>query len=380
MIKVADIIEESQVGGPQIRMSDFANQLNGRLDTTLIMPVKNSFGFIAICEKYKLKYKTFNINKISKNYFLLIKYLIFFFYEINLLRKYFLKEKFNLIHVSGGAWQFKGIIAARLSRIPVIWHINDTYMPKIIKYIFKLFSSLPNAYIFASHRSKMYYEKYIYKDIPFYVVPASVDTNRFNPDIVEIIKNDKHELKKIVIGTVANISPVKGLENIIETAIRFKHEENIEFKIVGNISETQNKYFNRLKNLIRKNSLTNIHFYDFKQDIRYFLKNIDIYLCTSNYESSPIAVWEAMSMKKPVVSNDVGDVSRHIKNHFNGIIIKNNSIFDIFESLKFLINDREKRKQFGINARQTCKNYLETSVCANNQLEIFKEVVNKKQC
>ena len=170
MIKVGDIIEESQVGGPQIRMSDFANELNGRIDTTLIMPIKNSFGFIAICEKYNLKYKTLNINKISKNYFLLLKYLIFFFYEINLLRKYFLKEEFDLIHVSGGAWQFKGIIAAKLSSIPVIWHINDTYMPKIIKYIFKLFSSLPNAYIFASHRSKMYYEKYIYKDIPFYVI------------------------------------------------------------------------------------------------------------------------------------------------------------------------------------------------------------------
>ncbi len=378
MIKVGDIIEESQVGGPQIRMSDFANELNGRIDTTLIMPIKNSFGFIAICEKYNLKYKTLNINKISKNYFLLLKYLIFFFYEINLLRKYFLKEEFDLIHVSGGAWQFKGIIAAKLSSIPVIWHINDTYMPKIITYIFKLFSSLPDAYIFASYRSKIYYKKYIYRDIPSYVVPASVDTNRFNPDIIKKDQNYNPESKKIVIGTVANVSPVKGLENIIEIAIKFKHEDNIIFKIVGNISETQNKYFNGLKSLVRKNSLTNIKFYDFKQDIRQFLNNIDIYLCTSNFESSPIAVWEAMSMKKPVVSNDVGDVSRHIKSHINGIIIKNNSILDISESLRFLINNREKREKFGINARQTCKNYLETSVCANNQLEIFKEVVNSR--
>ena len=61
-------------------------------------------------------------------------------------------------------------------------------------------------------------------------------------------------------------------------------------------------------------------------------------------------------------------------------IIKKNSILDISESLRFLINNREKREKFGINARQTCKNYLETSVCANNQLEIFKEVVNSRQC
>tara|TARA_A100001015_G_scaffold310169_1_gene411009 strand:- start:474 stop:941 length:468 start_codon:yes stop_codon:yes gene_type:complete len=145
-------------------------------------------------------------------------------------------------------------------------------------------------------------------------------------------------------------------------------------------SKTQNKYLNGLKSLIRKNSLTNIKFYDFKQDIRQFLNNIDIYLCTSNFEISPIAVWEAMIIKKPEVSNDVGDVSRHIKSNINGIIIKNNSILDISVSLRFLINNREKREKFGINVRQTCKNYLETSVCANNQLEIFKEVVNSRQC
>ena len=63
-------------------------------------------------------------------------------------------------------------------------------------------------------------------------------------------------------------------------------------------------------------------------------------------------------MKKPVVSNDVGDVSRHIKSYINGIIIKKNSILDISESLIFLINNREKREKFGINARQTCKNYF----------------------
>ncbi len=376
MIKVADIIEESQIGGPQIRMLSFANELSCILDTTLIIPKKNSDGFVNLCKKYNLKYKIIYLNKVSKDIFLISKYLLFFIYEVNLLRLYFRNEKFDLIHVSGGAWQFKGVLAAKLSRIPVIWHINDTYMPKIIKLIFRSLSGLADTFIFASYRSKDYYKNYINNSSPSFVIPATVDTRKFNPEIYASKTSHQVDSNKIIIGTVANISPVKGIENIIKLATKFKSEKNIEFKVVGNIPKTQKRYFNSLMKLIKKNKLSNIKFNKFNQDIRPFLNSIDIYLCTSHSESSPISVWEAMSMKKPVVSNDVGDVSRHIKNHINGIVIKNNNIIDIFNSLKLLIKDKEKRKEYGINARQTCKNYLETSVCANNQLRIFKEVID----
>ena len=376
MIKVADIIEEAQIGGPQIRMLSFATELLGIIDTTLIIPKKNSNSFIDLCKKNNLKYKIIYLNKVSRDIFLISKYFLFFIYEINLLRLYFKREKFDLIHVSGGAWQFKGVLAAKLSGIPVIWHINDTYMPKIIKYVFSLLSSLADAFIFASYRSKDYYKNYINNNSPSYVIPATVDTRKFNPEIFTSKTPHQVESNKIIIGTVANISPVKGIENIIKLAIKFKTEKNIEFKVIGNIPKTQIRYFKSLKKLIKKNKLSNIQFNKFNQDIRPFLNSIDIYLCTSHSESSPISVWEAMSMKKPVVSNDVGDVSRHIKNHINGIVIKNNNITDTFNSLRLLIKDKEKRKEYGINARQTCKNYLETSVCANNQLKIFKEVID----
>lgn len=376
MIKVADIIEESQIGGPQIRMLSFASELSGNIDTTLIIPKKNCESFVVLCKKYNLKYKLIHINKVSKNIFLIIKYLFFFIYEINLLRLYFTSEKFDLIHVSGGAWQFKGVLAAKLSKIPVIWHINDTYMPKIIKLIFRSLSTLADTFIFASYRSKDYYKKYIKNNSPSFVIPATVDTGNFNPETYISKTIHQNGSNKIIIGTVANISPVKGIENIIKLAIKFKSEKNIEFRVIGNVPKTQIRYFKSLTKLIKKNKLSNVKFNEFNQDIRPFLSSIDIYLCTSHSESSPIAVWEAMSMKKPVVSNDVGDVSRHIKNHINGIVIKNNNITDIFNSLRLLIKDKQKRQEYGINARQTCKNYLETSVCANNQLKIFKEVVN----
>ena len=49
---------------------------------------------------------------------------------------------------------------------------------------------------------------------------------------------------KLIITTIANINPIKGIENIIKAAsIVNKHINNVEFYIVGQISKRQKKYF-----------------------------------------------------------------------------------------------------------------------------------------
>jgi len=71
------------------------------------------------------------------------RYVLFSIFEIYKLSKYFKKEKFDLIHASGGSWQYKAVIAAKLSNGKVVWHLNDTSMPWLFRKIFLLFSSFP---------------------------------------------------------------------------------------------------------------------------------------------------------------------------------------------------------------------------------------------
>ena len=57
---------------------------------------------------------------------------------------------------------------------------------------------------------------------------------------------------------------------------------------------------------------------------------IDIYICTSNNEASPLSVWEAMSMEKAIISTDVGDVGKFIDDglEFHGTLYYANG--DVF--------------------------------------------------
>ena len=200
-------------------------------------------------------------------------------------------------------------------------------MPWIIRAVFSFLGKWTTAFIFASNKTKDYYSKYIPNNIPSYVVPATVDTAKFNPNVkLSSELKEKEGCGKILVGTVANVSPVKGIENIIKIARYFKNESNIKFFILGNVPNTQVNYYNKINSLISKYELKNVQFLKFERDVRSFLKKINIYLCTSVSRSSPISIWEAMSMQKAIISNDVGDVPLYINNNINGILVKNNRI------------------------------------------------------
>ena len=66
------------------------------------------------------------------------------------------KEKFDLVHVSGGSWQFKGVIAGKISKTKVVWHLNDTFTPYIVRLIFKQINFLADSFIFSSKKTKNY--------------------------------------------------------------------------------------------------------------------------------------------------------------------------------------------------------------------------------
>ena len=59
-----------------------------------------------------------------------------------------------------------------------------------------------------------------------------------------------------------------------------------------------------------------------QQNVKRLLENSDIFLFTSKSEGGPIVIWEAMSMKLPIVTTKVGGTEEYIKNGYNGYLCK----------------------------------------------------------
>ena len=56
ILRVANIIEEGKLGGPQIRIANVAHALTGKVETTVILPKDNSEKFVKMLEIFNIKH------------------------------------------------------------------------------------------------------------------------------------------------------------------------------------------------------------------------------------------------------------------------------------------------------------------------------------
>jgi glycosyltransferase involved in cell wall biosynthesis len=384
---VINYIEEGKLGGPQIYVLRLSAALHGDVEIDIILPKDDSGLFIEQCKKNKLNCNTMPITKLTKNIYALVRYVYNFVFEINDAVRYFKKVDCDIVYVCGGSWQYKGVIAAKIAGVKLIWHLNDTSMPFFIRFIFRLLSNLADGYIFASERSKSYYKPYLNTLKPGFVIPAPVDVSMFNPENsynlepssdsdIDLINSLRG---KTIIGMVANISPVKGFEMFVHVVNEVnKIVDNVVFIVIGEIYSSQQSYYNKICDLYNDLAIDNIKFIGSRGDVRVLLKEFHIYICTSRFESSPIAVWEALAMKKPVISTDVGDVSLYVRNNYNGFIIDDNNILSMADKIKCLVLDNNKRITFGERSREIAVQNLDVEKCATMHMKAFSTILGKQ--
>ena len=160
-INVVNVIEEGKLGGPQVRICRVASQLKKNINTIVLMPKQNSIEFKNLCDLNSVEYIDVFLTRITKQFSVLFGYVFLFPFEIINLTYVLKKTKCDIVHVSGGSWQYKGLIAGKLAGKKVVWHLNDSSMPKIILLIFSIFSSYSDAFILSSALTKLEKEKLI---------------------------------------------------------------------------------------------------------------------------------------------------------------------------------------------------------------------------
>jgi len=374
VIKIANIIEDGRLAGPQIRMMSVAKMLDSdQYETTIVLPKKDNRRFKKKIINYGLRFKEQPIHRLTKEKKHLFFFVFNFAYEIIVLRKYFKQGRFDIVHVSGGSWQWKGVIAGKLAGCKVLWHLNDTQTPSYIRYIFRFLASrFADGFIVAGNKVEQYYlsdvnlDRKIVKEIQ-----APVDGSFFDPDCAEN-NNKLLKCKGIKVVTIANINPAKGLENFIRSAVGLNAvDTGVEFFIIGPVYKSQKTYFDQLKKLMDNK----VHFLGAVNNVRGILKEADIYVCSSVAEASPTAVWEAMAMGKPIVSTNVGDVSRFVKNGVNGFIVDVNDELAMTGVVRQLVNNPILRKKFGLKSREVALKSLDISRCVKLHEEVYVEIL-----
>ncbi|MFX0203840.1 MAG: glycosyltransferase [Candidatus Hodarchaeota archaeon] len=378
--KVANIILDGRMAGPQNRILLVAEKLKRYgIETIVIIPRKNSGSFYHKLVQRNIQTKRMNLHRLTKHIPHLIGWFFFFISELIALYKFLKRENIALVHCNT-PWQIKGILAGKMARAKVIWHLQDTRTSPAIKTLFKILAYLVcDGFIVAGASVRHYYfdsERLNKKKIA--EIQAPVDTTRFNPN-VPMKDKTMGKNSSINIASVGNINPNKGFEYFIEMAkILNKKYENLSFYIVGPYLETQKRYWRKLNRLVHTCGLRNFSFYGQSHNVPSVLQATHIFVCSSVTEASPMAVWEAMAMEKAVVSTNVGDVRRFIRDGKSGFIVPPADASQLAQKVSILIDDCDLRKRIGKFARATVVKELDIEVCVDKHRDFYVQYLGMK--
>jgi glycosyltransferase involved in cell wall biosynthesis len=408
-IRVANIIEEGRLGGPQIRIAEVAKALKQRpesidqrpenggqkediiyetisekrsnceIETTIIIPEHESKAFRERLDKYAIPYIQLPLHHPGRGWKVMLSYSLWLPIEIFLIWRVLKKHGFDVVHVSGGSWQVKGVIAGRLAGCKVLWHLNDTGMPGLIRVLFRIIAGWgASGFITAGSRVQKYYiqDLGIGKSKPVFVIQAPVDCAVFDPEKVDADER-LTGVAGLKIVSVGNVNPTKGFDIFMRLAAALNQKyDQLHFFIVGSHWESQAHHFELLQRLKSELRLENMTFYGPCFDVNRIHKAADIYVCTSHAEASPLSAWEAMAMEKAIVSTDVGDVSRFVIHGQNGYIVPPGNVEALAEYCGKLIENAEIRDTFGKKAREAAIKKLDVSIVAHNHMEAYRAITS----
>lgn len=166
------------------------------------------------------------------------------------------------------------------------------------------------------------------------LIRNGIDLKKF-----KTVQEKKHS-KKLTVGMVGRITFARGPKLFNEIALQFSE---YNFIWIGD---------GELRNELNSPNIFITGWIENQLNLFEKLNNLDIYIQTSLWEGLPIAVLEAMALKKPIIATNIIGNKDAVKNNETGFLFDNlNDLNGLFQKLE----DIKIRKEMGNNGYGRCK-------------------------
>jgi glycosyltransferase involved in cell wall biosynthesis len=307
--------------------------------------------------------------------------LIFAAFRLNKLLR---QENVAVVCTKGLFSHFYGGVAARLTNIPCVWHIQDLVSdragwlyPAILGYTGHI---LAKTVIVDASPIRDQLAPYLPPD-RLIVLYNGVDTKQFSPDVSG--KAVRYEWKvadtDLLIGCVARLTAWKGQDLLVEAfhTIAEKYP-NVKLALVGSPVFDNDQFEQRLRGMVETFKLKDkIIFAGFRWDLPQVLAAFDIFAHTSiEKDTSPLAVVSAMAAGKPIVTTQVAGVAELFTPNKDGILVPPKNSAAIAEGVAYLLDNPQQRNKLGENARHTAEQSLTVQRFVEGCEHIFDRVLS----
>ena len=207
------------------------------------------------------------------------------------------------------------------------------------------------------------------------VIPMGVDTKLFSPENIKS-KFKQYTNKKIILF-VGRLNEQKGIEYLIKSMqIVNKKINNAKLLIIG-----QGDYRNEMQKLASSLNLNNIEFLGSitHKNLSDYYHLADVFVLPSvtskiGTEGQGLVLLEAMACGTAVIGTDTGGIKFIIKNHENGLLIKERNENDLAEDIVKVLTDSKLRQKLSKNGMKFAKDNYSWDIAVKKFDKLYREL------
>jgi glycosyltransferase involved in cell wall biosynthesis len=258
----------------------------------------------------------------------------------------------DLIHTDSTTETFYAGIAARLMRIPLVWHIRVSEREWLLDRILSLFTTKLIVVAWAISRRFPWLEN----NHKIVVIHNGIDLKEF--DKFQPTSSIRREFNisdnTVLLGCISRIEERKGLEYLLRA---MKHIDEAKLILVGGGKED---YITRLKNISVSLGISDrIFFIGRRDDIPAVFRAIDIFVFpVIKGEGFSRVILEAMAAGKPVVATDHAGNPEAVEDGLTGAIVPAKNSTMLATEVMQLVKDSKKRVEMGRAGRKRVEKYF----------------------
>ena len=197
-------------------------------------------------------------------------------------------------------------------------------------------------------------------------------------DLTEFLKIDKRIFDYfgsngiLRIGFVGRLAPIKNLDLFVRVIEELRKLFSVEVYIAGNGNKEEKSKLEPISDLIIIQ-----RWFDRKELIDFY-NMVDIVICTSKNEGTPVGLIEAMASGRLVMSTPVGGVKDLLGRGNRGIYIYEDMLKLVINRLKILLEDDNAYKYLVYNARSYVKKVHNLDKLVNNIEGLYLKLLREK--
>jgi glycosyltransferase involved in cell wall biosynthesis len=282
------------------------------------------------------------------------------------------KEKVNTIIMNLSADLKVGGIAAKLAGIPHIIYRRGSAIP--------IRNTILNRFLFQKILTEVITNSEETKRMILSKNPRLIETRKIKVvyNGIDIEKYDKlavpplyiRKKGEIILGNAGRLVRQKAQNCLIDIAHTLK-QNGYKFKI---LIAGEGRLEKELKTYAKRKGVENeVIFLGFVDNIKAFMKSIDVFVLTSFWEGFGYVIIEAMVCRKPVVAFDVSSNPELVEDNKTGFLIENQNINVFIKRIEALMMNRKLRQQMGQKGRKKVESSFDFEKTLNNVEEIIKK-------